>query len=130
MEVIMGRALQAVLGVAAIGLATQAVAQLTLYQGEGFRGPAFSTDRPVRNFDRIGFNDRASSAVVERGRWEVCEDEQFRGRCVVLRPGSYASLSGMGMNNRISSVRPVSGREDYSNAGPDYDYRQRPYNGR
>ena len=101
----MGRALQAVLGVAAIGLANQAVAQLTLYQGEGFRGPAFSTDRPVRNFDRIGFNDRASSAVVERGRWEVCEDEQFRGRCVVLRPGSYASLSGMGMSMRLGARR-------------------------
>ena len=126
----MRRALQALIGVAAIGLAAQAAAQLTLYQGEGFRGPAFSTDRPIRNFDRIGFNDRASSAVVERGRWEVCEDEQFRGRCVILRPGSYASLSGMGMNNRISSVRPVGGREYYSNAGPDYEYRQRPNNWR
>lgn len=128
----MRRALQALVGVAAIGLATQAAAQLTLYQGEGFRGPVFSTDRPVRNFDRVGFNDRASSAVVERGSWEVCEDEQFNGRCVVLRPGSYASLSGMGMNNRISSVRPVDGRASYPNyapapfAAPVYEYRQRP----
>src|SRR5260221_634016 len=133
LEVIMRRALQALIGVAAIGLAAQAAAQLTLYQGEGFRGPAFSTDRPIRNFDRIGFNDRASSAVVERGRWEVCEDEQFQGRCVVLRPGRYASLSGMGMNNRISSVRPVGGRASYPNyapapvaAAPVYEYRQRP----
>ena len=126
----MRKVLQALIGVAAIGLAAQAAAQLTLYQGEGFRGPAFSTDRPIRNFDRIGFNDRASSAIVERGRWEVCEDEQFRGRCVILRPGRYGSLSGMGMNNRISSVRPVGGREDYSSAGPDYEYRQRPNNWR
>jgi uncharacterized protein YcfJ len=124
--------LKALVGVAAIGLAGQAAAQLTLYQGEGFRGPVFSTDRPVRNFDRTGFNDRTSSAVVERGSWEVCEDEQFRGRCVVLRRGSYPSLAGMGMNNRISSVRPVNSGDYYPNVAPEpvaapiYEYRQRP----
>jgi uncharacterized protein YcfJ len=124
--------LKTLLGVAALGLAAQAAAQLTLYQGEGFRGPVFSTDKPVQNFDRIGFNDRASSAVVEGGSWEVCEDAQFQGRCVVLRPGSYASLSGMGMNKRISSVRPVNHSARYENEAPPpnavpvYEYRQRP----
>ncbi len=124
--------LKALVGVAAICLAGQAAAQISLYQGEGFRGPVFSTDRPIRNFDRIGFNDRASSAIVNGGSWEACEDEQFRGRCVVLRPGSYASLSGMGMNDRISSVRPVNDSGSYPNvapapvAGPAYEYRQRP----
>jgi uncharacterized protein YcfJ len=124
-------ALKTLIGVAAIALAGQATAQISLYQGEGFRGPVFSTDRPVRNFDRIGFNDRASSAVVERGSWEVCEDEQFRGRCVVLRRGNYPSLASIGMNNRISSVRPAGG-EYYSNVAPPpapepvYEYRQRP----
>jgi uncharacterized protein YcfJ len=128
----MRRTLQALIGVAAIGVATQAAADLTLYKNEGFRGPVFATDRPVSNFDRTGFNDRASSAVVEGGSWEACEDEQFRGRCVVLRPGSYASLSGMGMNKRISSVRPVDGRASYPDyapapvAAPVYEYRQRP----
>src|SRR5712675_1280900 len=129
----MRRTLPALIGVAAICVTAQAAAELTLYQNEGFRGPVFSTDRPVRNFDRTGFNDRASSAVVEGGSWEACEDEQFSGRCVVLRPGSYASLSGMGMNDRISSVRPVDGRASYPNyapapvaAAPAYEYRQRP----
>lgn len=128
----MRRTLKALMGVAVIGLAGQAAAQITLYQGEGFRGPVFSTDRPVRNFERIGFNDRASSAIVERGSWEVCEDEQFHGRCAVLRRGSYPSLASIGMNNRISSVRPVSGGESYSTVvappppAPIYEYRQRP----
>src|SRR5258705_13328065 len=99
----MRRTLQAVIGVAAICVAAQAAAELTLYQNEGFRGPVFSTDRPVRNFDRTGFNDRASSAVVEGGSWEAWEDEQFQGRGGVLRPGSNASLWGMGVNERMSS---------------------------
>lgn len=124
--------LRTMLIAAGMVLAAQAVAQITFYQGEGFRGRAFATSRPVENFDRIGFNDLASSVVVERGRWEACEHAYFEGRCVVLRPGSYASLAGMGMNNRISSVRPIVRDAVYENQAPaplpapTYAYRQLP----
>jgi uncharacterized protein YcfJ len=123
--------LKTLFGVAAIGFATQAAAQVTFYEGEGFRGRAFRVDNTIMNFDRTGFNDRARSAIVDRGRWEVCEDARFEGRCTVLRPGNYESLAGMGMDKRISSVRPVN-RAAYENeapppiAAPAYDYRQRP----
>jgi len=86
-----------------------APAQVTLYQQESFHGPTFSTNNPISNLDRYGFNDRASSAIVEHGTWEVCEDSEFRGRCIVLRRGQYPSLGAMGLNNRISSLRRVSG---------------------
>jgi len=92
-------------------------AQVTLYSGERFYGPSFATNEPVYNLDRLGFNDRASSAIVERGTWQVCEDSDFRGRCIVLRPGQYPTLASMGMNNRISSLRRVSG-PNYSYAPP------------
>jgi uncharacterized protein YcfJ len=124
--------LKTLLAVTGIALAAQAAAQITFYEGEGFHGRAFSTDKPIWNFEPYGFNDKARSAVVDRGRWEACEDEQFRGRCVVLQPGSYASLGGMGMNKRISSVRPVDQNRRYENvappplAAPTYEYRQRP----
>jgi uncharacterized protein YcfJ len=124
--------LKSALGMAAIALATQAAAQVTFYEAEGFRGRSFTTDKQVGDMERRGFNDRASSAVVERGRWEVCEDARFGGQCIVLRRGSYDSLAGMGMNNRISSVRPV-GREARAVIeapeplpAPTYEYRQRP----
>ncbi len=121
------------LGVAGIVLATQAAAQITFYQGEGFRGRVFTTSQQVVDFDRIGFNDRASSVVVDRGRWEACEHSYFQGRCVVLRPGSYDSLAGMGMSDRISSVRPIGKQAHYAYEAPPplpaptYAYRQRPY---
>src|ERR1700682_3094560 len=108
--------LKTLLGVAAIGLATQAAGQVTFYEGEGFRGRAFVAHSKIWNFERTGFNDRARSAVVERGRWEVCEDARFEGRCTVLRPGSYESLAGMGMNDKISSVRPVPRAADENEA--------------
>ncbi len=120
------------LGAAALLLAAQAMAQITFYEGEHFRGRAFTTDREVRNFERFGFNDRASSVIVERGRWEVCEDARFGGQCAVLRSGSYDSLRGMGMNNRISSARQINGRGQVRNEAPEpilaapYEYRRRP----
>ncbi len=111
--------LKIALGVAGIVLASQAMAQITFYEGEGFRGPAFTADRPVWDLDPTGFNDRARSIVVIGGTWQVCEDSRFQGRCVVLQPGNYDSLRGMGMSERISSVRPVDQNARY---GPPPDY--------
>lgn len=85
----------------------QAVAQIIFFEQEGFAGRSFNTEDRVANFARFGFNDRASSVVVLRDRWEVCENAGFTGRCVVLRPGRYPSLAAMGLNDRISSVREV-----------------------
>jgi len=82
-------------------------AQVTFYEREGFKGRSFTTEEQVRNFKRHGFNDRASSVVVTGDRWEVCEDARFSGRCVMLRPGRYASLAAMGLNDRVSSARTV-----------------------
>ncbi|MEQ1518100.1 MAG: beta/gamma crystallin-related protein [Usitatibacteraceae bacterium] len=124
--------LKAALTATTVLLATQAAAQITFYEGEGFRGRAITTDKQIVNFARIGFNDRASSIVVDRGRWEVCTDERFGGRCVALRRGSYDSLHSLGMGNQISSVRPVDQRSSYQNElppplpEPTYEYRRRP----
>src|SRR4051794_40725666 len=122
--------LKTLVGVAALALATQAAAQITFYEGEGFRGRAFNANGGVWNFERFGFNDRASSVVVDRGRWEVCEDARFEGRCVVLQRGSYPSLAQFGLSNRISSVRPVNRVAAAPIVAPApapvYEYRVRP----
>jgi uncharacterized protein YcfJ len=124
--------IKSICGAAALLLSVQALAQVTFYEGEGFRGRAFTTDQNVRDFRGQGFNDRASSAVVDKGRWEACEAVAFGGRCVVLREGAYDSLGRMGIDDRISSVRRVSRDGHYSNESPEplpqanYDYRRRP----
>jgi len=119
------------LGIAAIGFATHAAAQVTFYEGSNFHGRSFTVDSVVPNFDPLGFNDRARSAIVSGGSWEACEDAGFRGHCVILRPGSYDSLSRMDMNKRISSVRPADDQARYSAppplaGAPTYQYYQRP----
>lgn len=104
----MNTTLRTMLAVAGMGLALPALAQVTFYEREGFQGRSFTVKNRLANFERSGFNDRASSVVVQSNRWEVCDDLRFRGKCVVLRPGQYPSLAAMGMNNRVSSVRIVS----------------------
>jgi len=110
-EKAMNRLLKNALAVAAVAIATHATAQVTFYQDDGFRGQSFTTERDIGNFQRFGFNDRASSVVVQGERWEVCEDVRFEGRCVVLRHGRYPSLSAMGLNDKVSSARAI-GRDE------------------
>jgi hypothetical protein len=84
------------------------VAHITFYEHEGYVGRSFTSDVQVDNFQRVGFNDLASSVDVVGERWEVCEDAGFSGRCVVLRPGRYPSVMAMGLNDKISSVRALA----------------------
>jgi len=99
-----------------LAIASQAIAQITFYERQGFEGRSFTMEKQVRNFERYGFNDRASSVVVTRNRWEVCEDIRFRGQCMILRPGHYPSIRAMGMNNNISSARIVNRNARFDNS--------------
>nr|WP_315429460.1 beta/gamma crystallin-related protein [uncultured Albidiferax sp.] len=123
--------LKTTLAISAMAVAAQVAAQVTFYENDNFEGRSFTTQNEVRNFDRTGFNDRASSVIVFGERQEVCEDSQFRGRCVVLRAGRYPSLSAMGLNDRVSSVRTVdrNARVDDNRYAPPpmpvYDNRRR-----
>ena len=92
---------------AAVLFVSPTFAQIIFYENSGFSGRTFTVSQQVANFERYGFNDRASSAVVMQGRWEACENARYEGRCMVLRPGRYDNLSSMGLNDRVSSVRMV-----------------------
>ena len=80
----------------------------SLYEHQGMQGQSFTTDRPIGNLERFGFNNRASSAIVGGEPWEVCDGPGFSGRCTVLRAGQYTSLGAMGLNDSVSSARPAS----------------------
>ena len=99
--------LKSALALSAATLAIQASAEVTFYEHDNFQGRAFTTEEAVDNFRYFGFNDRASSVVVQGRPWEVCDDAGFRGRCLILRPGNYPSLRAMNMNDRLSSARAV-----------------------
>jgi uncharacterized protein YcfJ len=106
--------------------------EIVFYERSDFGGRAFAAHGDVVNFQSFGFNDRASSVVVLGERWEVCEHADFRGACVVLRPGRYSSLAAMGLNNQVSSVRAVRPGAHFDDRRyapqpvPVYDWRRRP----
>ena len=100
--------LMGIISVAAVSAAADSNTSITLYESDNYHGRQFTADRPVTNFDQTGFNDRARSAVVHDGRWEICVDAEFNGDCSVLAPGSYPNLGAYA--GRVSSVRPMDGR--------------------
>ena len=119
----------AALAAVAIAFAGHAAAQLTLFKDDGFQGNRTTANHAIDNFANSGFNDETSSVDVRGGTWEVCTDAYFEGRCVVLRPGNYPSLRSMGINDQISSVRPVDqhGRVDDRYYDPRGRYTERAY---
>ena len=82
-------------------------AEMTLYSAPNFGGADMTIRGEARNLDGTGFNDRAASAIVRSGRWEVCTDAHFSGQCVVLGPGDYARLNDP-LYRRISSAREIA----------------------
>ena len=100
-----------VLAVAAIVATGHSMAQVTFYQDENYKGATFTTDRPVENLRRFGFNERATSVIVADQQWEVCDRPRFGGNCTVLRPGQYPSLEALGLEQRVASSRAV-GRDE------------------
>jgi hypothetical protein len=131
----MSKILRNLLLAASVVVAGQAAAEVTFYENDGFSGRSFTSNQTIWNLDNTGFNDRASSAIIRGGSWEICSDARLEGQCVVLGAGEYPSLRSLGMNDRISSAREVgrygsadrySGRNDtYArNYGDNrYDYR-------
>jgi uncharacterized protein YcfJ len=97
-----------------LAFSTQVAAQATLYANDDFGGQSLRMSDQVPSLQRYNFNDRASSVVVVGNRWEVCEDDGFRGRCAVLRPGRYNSLADIGMEDGISSARVIATNERVS----------------
>ena len=84
---------------------------IQFFDQPGFRGTPFALDRDAPNFVERGYNDRASSIVVNEGVWELCTDVNFGGNCRVFGPGRYVDL-GPGMNDRLSSARLVRNTND------------------
>jgi Beta/Gamma crystallin len=93
-------------GVLALTAGSAFAGQVTLYEGQGFRGrAAVATDQvPALGTTIIGGG--ASSVVVTEGTWEACTETNFRGRCGQLLPGNYSALS-VNLSGPVFSVRQI-----------------------
>lgn len=76
-----------------------------LFSDALFRGDRVNIDRPTADLSRANFNNRAESAIVRGGSWEVCSDADYGGSCLALAPGRYPNLGSFG--REVSSLRRV-----------------------
>ncbi|GGB70828.1 MULTISPECIES: beta/gamma crystallin-related protein [Henriciella] len=102
-----------------------------IYSNANFTGRSLRVTGAIPRLADYRFNDRASSIRVMGGAWEVCVDANYRGRCEIIeyREGY---LNQMRLNNKITSIRPVSygyggrhdryDRNDRYGRGNDYGY--------
>ncbi len=77
--------------------------EVIIFDRHGFTGRSFSTRTNVGSLSDVDFNDRAVSVIVNAGRWEMCSDAGFAGRCVVYGPGRYDNLQDV--EKKLSSLR-------------------------
>jgi hypothetical protein len=82
-----------------------AAAELTLFADDDYQGRALGVIIDERQLAVLNFDKRASSVVVENGAWVLCTGEDYKGQCITLEPGRYASLQALGLNDAITSVR-------------------------
>lgn len=80
-------------------------ASITVYQHTHYDGASRTFTTEVANLVPLGWNDVISSMVL-RGRWEVCTDIDFRGRCEIFE-GDVENVVPLGLNDLISSFRPA-----------------------
>jgi len=84
------------------GFVTSSRERVILYSNANFSGRSLSiTDSRTSLGD---FRDVAQSLDVVAGRWEVCDQELYRGNCREVT-GGVRDLRTIGMNNRIQSIR-------------------------
>jgi hypothetical protein len=78
---------------------------VVLYDEPFFRGRSVTIKDPTENLRFQSFHDRAESVRVLGGRWELCAEPRFR-RCQTV-DRDVAHLSSLGLNKKLSSVRPA-----------------------
>ena len=84
--------------------------ELTLYSRDDYHGRSQTVRDTVADLEELRFNDTTQSIRVRSGRWEACEEADFRGACFLLEAGEYPSLDGQA--NRITSLRELRGGRD------------------
>jgi hypothetical protein len=77
--------------------------EIVLYERAGFAGRSVTVDRATGSLG--SFINRAASVEVFGGRWELCDQPDFRGHCTLVTR-SVTDLEALGLRGRVVSVRP------------------------
>ena len=80
---------------------------ITVFTGKDYHGTSATFHRDMPVLRAVDLNDKIASFRVPAGeQWEVCEHDNYRGRCVVVSADDR-DLSRSSFANTISSIRRV-----------------------
>lgn len=81
---------------------------IVLFEHGNYQGRALPLNRSNDNLGEPNFNDIVSSVLVREGRWELCSDWHYEGRCQIV-DADIPNMNYLQMNDVISSVRRIDG---------------------
>ncbi len=81
-------------------------ARITLFEGYDFSGPRITFEHEEADLRGTGFSNRARSARLEGGAWELCDGAGFTKTCRVLRHDEN-DLGVIGLDSLVTSLRPL-----------------------
>ncbi|OYW87136.1 MAG: hypothetical protein B7Z22_05155, partial [Hyphomonas sp. 32-62-5] len=84
---------------------------IALFADGNYGGAFLGFDEGVADLSQYRFNDTASAIMINRGDWLVCEHADYRGQCELLE-ASTGNLSTLGLNDKITSIRPYNVRRE------------------
>ena len=108
----MKRFVYVALGAAALGAALlapsreSAAADIRVCENANLRRPCIDLRHGVNDLGDWGISNSISSFSIGSGRWLMCTDVNFGGRCEVFSE-SRDNLQGTPFQDRISSLRPI-----------------------
>jgi Beta/Gamma crystallin len=76
---------------------------IVLFDQTNYRGKPTNYNSAVANLS--GNSRRAQSVTIGRGVWELCENNNFKGRCITFDTSSPNLPSFL--RNHVSSLRPL-----------------------
>ena len=101
-----------VLALAAVAIAALAgpasEAGIKVYVDKEYKGESIQIDAAVPDLRKLDFDDRISSLQADE-TWLVCSAPRFKGDCREVT-GGLVNLRQEGLNDRITSLRPVKQR--------------------
>lgn len=76
-----------------------------LFEDSGYQGRVYEVIGDIPDLSVVGFNDKASSIKIQRGKWEICEHANYQGRCSRLDADQV--VLPREWNDQITSIRRV-----------------------
>lgn len=93
-------------------------AGITVFADANFRGTTQTFQYDVPDLRSSGLDNKISSLRIGPGeQWEVCENRNYGGRCIVVS-GQESDLRRNGWSDRISSVRRAGGGGGWNPGNP------------